>query len=1231
MSSASKIFSGLEEPLDLTSLESTVVVDSLVQRYLLSFGDSKIVSHGLYGFTVVNKLSKRGGIVHNEISRLHLLTDDVVALPFSPVMYSMAEYPQHVEEFHLRGYDFREAVGRPEFDRALKHIKERARKETIPGGALSLGARVLVARVTAGSDASARCPPMRLLRGYLDYHGPETPFILASGGEFVDKIAFDSVTAIRVNIFLNATHAYFMYDGMDDRWWTEVIGWLAADPWKRTKMLAAWRSEFLTAIGAAAEAGAHLHPFPTRMEADGEILFNTAYNKASDAVYYSSRLKQITAMNEEMIKEGLMLHAAQWRRILTDGPSRDTFKRVKVLWHMEFLAGFSRGQDHITQFEQLTIGHGPEYVEGKTLWETELLVEYTKAMEYMLPRLPNERAFRAMVPGSLKSTSAGGASVSFDVPLTGARRPLGTKARGSTAKVRLTDKAGIFMTDPESFLDARRLQGLYTRDNPGRIGVRNVVGGKGGRAISNIKVEEYVQSLIYSPMNAYVNQHPNVLAGSTTGSNHIDMTPLMYATGDPNLVIAAADYKFYDGTQASGNVLKHTGAVMVAAARKVKLDYAPYLNAPGGVAGLIALLNSEGVKFGGHFTLGRPNPEVTKMIEDGATLDSVNAYCKENWLPFRILALDVLRSGELVTLAFNSLNNIANYNCWLDYYPLKEALVYWFSVQGDDSLMILEMNQGVFTRAWSDDFANTFSKISNVNGLLINPDKVSLRINAGEYVKIMYYLCCEISRPSLLFENSEKPMVDLPIPMMRSMLGKFATMVARGADHSYVTRLAHFFWAFRRSYLGSVSYTERHSYFLPFSALYVPKSDGGVGMVPHTVMMQSADVVIVEEIRHRTEAEIKMFMAAKRMLRVQPQGRERVIDTMMRGWYEGGSEPSVARSSADQEFITPFQRGVDYIRGSQPHQRVMASKQAVAELDSIGFNFSNMAYERMPENMVRTIVSSTGSLRNEDRHQKTNALKVMSRLAARSFAQNPDVNYSPGELYGEHGWMAGVTFTILDELEDKLDPVVHPWIEREPLLEAMIRKLGYGNRDRYAIRKAAILNRLRADPHFQRSLSDDAIIDKLADPKIIGSPSRIWKFLIGIGAEPTAALAVANMFVSRASSFLFRTSVSEQSTNTPGIRDVDLSLHNHTQVVDFLTTGHKDVDDVLLIQGFLACLAYGLKTGRYHRIGINYPTDIVQRLMSSMLGGVSGFNVDNLLELPTLYGFSDKYGEPLKM
>jgi hypothetical protein len=286
-----------------------------------------------------------------------------------------------------------------------------------------------------------------------------------------------------------------------------------------------------------------------------------------------------------------------------------------------------------------------------------------------------------------------------------------------------------------------------------------------------------------------------------------------------------------------------------------------------------------------------------------------------------------------------------------------------------------------------------------------------------------------------------------------------------------------------------------------------------------------------------------------------------------------------------------------------PQDRYERALKTVPILEKAGIKLGRYAYMRLPYVFVEDAIKSNSSLSELNTRNRSYVADEAIRIAESTKIRDSTAGY---------GWVSSFKLVEEEPVKPVMDFRISPVSSLDPILERLYCHIGIINSTSvHKISPARLLGILKQDPLFRKDIRDESIIEILANDKLLGNHVAIEMVLIGIGARPDLAAQVANLFVDRSQSFLFRTAIGGISLGDPAISGLDLSHMRHMQLVEVQQLRTRELPDLLRLHGMAFLISEAFRRGdgvpRHVRVELSSLSEHVamQKLVGSLIESAS--------------------------
>jgi hypothetical protein len=811
-------------------------------------------------------------------------------------------------------------------------IRSRASSETTIYGKTRFPNTLAIVRFSVntryGSGTFQDLYCIRWLKYYLQEIGSFDAFVENSRG-FISEIKVDDcMVATRCCTFLNGAiaEAQDLMPGYKSVI-QEVVMNLFRDPWHETLFLKDNTSILKQFAFANAPIGKGSHPV-WAWDSDQRVLndyfFKPVTGNDADILQLPEVQEAIAESVKELKSKGYSLLAQFYVDLLSMAVTKESTGLMSMGVFIEAFCGFMRGNPDIahTQSIEEIPSHTdeiPAYADHlrdiwwdafDTIWKKGWLYDYDEWVSRLM--------------GFMTTKSAGGASVQFTVSVNGKKYDI-------TAR----DKLFVMLADPYTYLDPQKLKDCLTPENPGKIATRYVAARK-IRAVYQLPLEYYVtETLIGNALLKVQAEDPELSLASEFGRFLADHAPGLYHCSVGDSIIVLMDFSSFDTYQGWENMRRFALEAFQSWARERQLTE----------------------KFG-------PWPSLSVMME------TLWTKVKKAWFEVgnKILSLNILLSGEYMTITTNNHTNKANFRSimdalWTQIPDTMSKVVVKPQFQGDDSITL-------FTKVSPWDIKDivvirdVIVRVAQSDGLKISALKTSVRRWYMEYLKKsgMYgYVVGRLS--SLQILCAERPSFqEHPMDVIRSYRGLLSEYVSRGGDHEFCRHLLLYTWNMRRRVKYKVE--EGYSlYSLPVGALWTPGELKG-GDAPWWTLLGASTSALSFQMYKGTTRDYINYCAY-------------VLDVDV-GIYRN----KIAENVLDSPDSV-FSKGVKFMREGLKPGLLELSQQALLSLDQVGIDMKRWSYAQYPRRFVTRSIADNPRLGEIVREEKKSSVRYMKARVGR--------------------------------------------------------------------------------------------------------------------------------------------------------------------------------------------------------------------------------------------------------
>jgi hypothetical protein len=1063
---------------------------------------------------------------------------------------------------------------------------------------------LLVLRMAAGREETKDNVMLRYLRFYLDtvFQGEEA-FIEGQNGLLDMKkggLHSDTCAVSRVSFLMNmfALMQDFKHRNIDERIFTEYAAFILKNPAINTVLYksatAVLKQSFLCLSTQGIIPG---WTGSAAFDKDPVINgFEDTVIEMADLEYYEYVKSKIKEDLIELRSLGLKFIADTFESLLSAKADQYSCFLYVVLEALQAQTGYSRSEESITNQEsinertELAPDFSPDFIK-------DIKMEWHNAIEWghLNNRIMNYDEFRRVIPGYLTTKSSGGFKVIYSVPKNSQARRL--RGEDDRQTFRFTDKRSVFYARPDSALDPTAVRSNYDMITPGRTATRHVAAGKDTRAVFPRRIAHYLHEIPVAQVvqdyqmqketdDAAWGSADDFTIGKENGIVLHDHAGSALATVNPLVFCDATDFKAFDQHQREQNCRKYAREQLIEDLTNYGYNK-PWGGFAGGLVELITILWGQGHTVNAIF------------ITEGLDGDVV-------------LTLDMLQSGELMTITFNNFTNRANMRSVLRQLETDRKVSEAFKLRrvklmGDDGLKFWSSPAtGVSNEAFAS-FIDISVAATESNGLSMNKFKSVMRRTHSEYLQKKFVHGMFIPKLWIQLLESERPAKNIhPVERFTGYANTMAAYIFRGGEPGFRWRLLQWSWAIKASLKVPITYDISSQMYLPMAALFLPKKFGGCGILPFSHAGASTDVVVC--LLAKTNPSFNRVLAnAGGVMSVDPTRVSRTLSQLI-----------VEGEETEPKYI--FKPGVEYVRSIMSKKRVVNAMAARRRLDSVRAPLlGNLYYINMPEVLIKDSIENNNNIKFLDTLKKLDTGEAMLKMAkgktvvdiSQAFPWLNAVIWTDGEVLKPRSYNC-TPFPLLDDKSQELTKI-----------------LGFStDRSSYEISGSVFINKLKFnDPHFPRHLQPEAIFAYITQPSIIYDVSRITDALIAMGAEPSKAQQVATEVGMESKSFAFRQNANGYSLNDSFLPNLSNTFDTHKRVVDlFALPENNDFTYLMYEVGMLYSITKFYMSGEFRQTVI-LPTDTSFADLSKALMG--GLGEPDVLKYQKMYGNTavSRYGQ----
>jgi hypothetical protein len=1164
---------------DYSSLPATA--DGLLAQVLRRVNGDGLLLTALSKDGSLGFVKRTTGRRKDPVDRVRIALEGVPITPFD-YGYTVTYDPEDPFPHPYRKQDFSEGM--------WKAIVQKCSGLAFPGHFLHPGNSLLFGCACAfGVDNFKSNPIIQRLAFYVRNLKGEPARMDNRGRIFVNDD--DIMSAIRVLTAINA--ALWYQDYVIERKMPEVEGviieifeFIFNDPFYNTKLFKSWTNLPLKALFSTSASGTRLkwvHDRYSTMNPDMSLLDYTIHtitgNEDNDRAYFKVIAAHVNKDLNEISKHGMNATAVTLRRLISGRVDTQNYLTYTLIQGMIAIAGFTRtdpAQSHVLTIRDefaLEGKYKENVLNGDVPYAPYLADVWTRFVDWAHAnhKFPKYEELRAMIPGMLTSKSAGGQNTTFDVMVPGripSVRSLAQTSNSTLVSYRSTDKYSAFMAAGDSLFNGPAPLTVSSPEFPGGVGSRQVTAGKLTRPIFLRHIYHFLHEVaIGVPLQMFQmkkNTTPfgNLFTvGSEKGNTLLDLALGFAVTSDPDYYAELADFSAFDTTQKNSNMRRIAKKAVISAL--IDRGYtSPYGKWKGGLAENVEYIWGRGVAVDAYYKTSSGYPSSEK-----------------------ILRLDMLQSGELMTLSINNMTNLANEMYFLDRFDASPGLCEKLRpvaqrYMGDDFAGIWHAPSPVSSETL-DSFLSLREECAARNGLSINKQKTTMRSFFYEYLKksAVYgrYVPLRHIQP---FASERGNIGGDPLELIRSYASTLSTLVSRGLSHKLAVRILAHTWNVKRAFKYPVEKDVSVMYYLPFMALYVPTSMHGGGQLPYTLLGASKDMCIAIEAARDTTFRYYVNIAAHILDIKWSQFKDRVARSVEKGMTR---PPNV------------FKPGQDFIRSTLLEDRMRDALEAWGRLRDKGAKDPGvLRYDRVPQKITRQIVEGNSRMVGLELAAKfEDGGKLLEKATWLT------TNSVPDKMGATFGWLDHVRFTETERLSPQYRDSPFPCLSED--VDALFKILGVSQeKDVYAFNPSTIMDMLKDDPYFPRGSSAEQIFAYLASPLIYSSQDNITDALVMMGAGRVHAERVSAELHTKAKGIMMSQSVASFSYNDQIIPLLSQTVEAHTRLVEISPVADIGLERFLREVMYLYSVLSGFRRGYWAKVRLDLNDDAINGLNSTL-------------------------------
>jgi len=1112
----------------------------------------------------LDALTRAAGSASNNFERAKVALEDIESYPFEIKYFDEPD----------QGIEFLQPI-RLSKAKNQTFWRKRAANETEINNFTAFPQTLAAVVGALGSKAQDNIP-LRMLKHYLETEGYSQFVEVTKVG--VSILGDDLMVATRCLTLLNlALQFAFFSDHLGKEVYIEIAKYLFTDPHTNTNKLKSMIAQHKRAVFCKTTKGLYPRWDAFSFSPNDSLLDYTDSNvppTLNDLVFFAYINDTLKDEADKMREAGLNQLASSYKSLFDAEISGYNLRKVVGLNALIASTGYTRSFIPTSAPKQVDSGvEAPKEPGFKdTLYQSWYRL-VCWACDEVKTGVIDYNEFVRLIPNYLTSRSAGGEKITL-VYYIDERRIV---QRG-------TSKTELFMHDAVKPLLRESVENAYSIDLPGQVGVRFVVAGKPARMIIMRKLSSYLHEIPYLRMvNDYQMYGPHAheyTVGKETGNIFQDHAPSFAASSNPDVLSLADDFGTFDVTQKEANVRRWARKAIIDGlnSRGKNEQFGPWKN----LAELLNVIWGKGSTYDAYFE-----------VKFGADKEFTQT-----------LILDMLMSGELLTLMFNNETNRAN-SLYTEEKLKEEGLDKNFKVlsnayQGDDAIKYIQIvDHKEYNLETHKHYIETKVKAAESNGLIMSAQKSSWMNTGAEYLKkearFGYMLPLLHMQP---ISAERQPAVMYPTDLFISIGSLYAAYVARGGCHDIMFRLLLYICNFRRGVKMTRSFNiSGHGYFyLPYVSIFTPIELGGGGQLPYTMMGANKDALIAYHAINDPDYMdlINTFVA------INDYKKSDTRKKMVRAIFKGDVYHIVKDSKDKNKEEKWVPDGLRALRENMLPDRLQSAKKALSRLTRLGAPpLNNLYYGAMPEATIENMVYNSPNVQYIEKLEQTQSGGILYKRAI-SLKDIPNV------IFAKFNYLRFIKIKEGSVLNNWHNHTISPLGALDPELMSMILAYGVGSfKSVYDINPNTLLSALQRDKYFRRDLRPEQIFAYLCHPNVIRSTERITQALLAMGAEAAIAASIAAQFDSATRAFTFRQNALSFSLYDQLIPLFSLDYENHLRVVKVQDRIDSHYTNVLLEIGFLYSVTRAFQTKVARSIEIQCDPDLNAMMEKQFFGRYS--------------------------
>jgi hypothetical protein len=1099
-----------------------------------------------------------------------------------------------------------------------------AQDATKSGHFLSPANTVWVIRSSVGWSKTKGSHFLGMLKYYLDTLGSEEAFVIREQGK-VKNIRYDSMVAKRAFILIHAEwyeHVWFTSRsrvneeiGYSITTLREVVNFLFQDPDANNKKLKDMLSIMRQSVYALSKTGRQIKwnavDYTQRLNTLTGWQEQDMNEELTDQVYFDFSREEIIKSSNDMKDNGL-ISLNKLANALIDAPINDINNNAAMFMDAILaLPGYTRTDPLLSQIKQADNISERKPDDTKAPFSEILTDRWREIGKYIIDEdlVLSWNDFLNIWPQILNNKGSGGDRVSLRVQLrdrglsAGIRKLKGKRVGGKISiGGNFTSKIFVGYARPETVITEEAIRRKYTILDPGITGSRVVTAARLLRMVLPERTSRIAASEVFArgiqryhikndDVNASFGTSNDFHVGQEVGIPDLDHAAGAVSSSDPKTLNILKDFSAFDASEMWWNTRRDAieGLKEAFIQRSRTGAFGPF---EGGIPELIDVIWGPGGGTDAWFLIGKRSDMVGN--EDYILEEKRKGSKLIRFGSSALINLDMLRSGERVTLDYNNVSNYANFVYTLEQLRKLEEVKFNISLlrvrfMGDDEYeMWYIVNRDKWTVEVHDKVATISEESAQANGFKLNKFKTSIRIFYYEFLKKKWIHGIHFPLVHMQMFSAEN--VTIPVSPVQLIIGYGQTAAAyawRAGAEVLCRRVLYHTWNIVRRIKMPVTFNKNQFFYLPFATIWTPISLGGVGHVPFTLYGASKDGAIILMLKKNLTWR-KLVENAAHVLDVRITSKRRIVATILAKAGENikkGMPTDAQLLDTDGNVISndPLGKGIkayqDIINRSG---RMKSAFEAFNHAkDNRWPRAEEVYYGNAARNAARKAVESSSKLVELDLLSNKQIGNEFADRAADGRVKN---------IYAEAPWLKYVNYTFGEPLKVLHTMTMSPHAGSDEVKRNMIAYFGInGSKDAFKLTTDRFLQLLRRkDKRARRDLSADEILEYLSNERVSITQENIVKALIMMGFLESNARSVVSALDSLESLNAFINNAKVVSLGDIAFGTISTTLNDYNRVVDI---EFPDLDPrakrVLGQLGFMISVLTGNSNGNYRKVTIS--------------------------------------------